>query len=356
MGKLPYRPRLSKQESELISNYRAIARECKEQGVDVKDVKHIWLKSKSSTLFLTNPAYGDSEHINFDINKFIGDVEPVVFERNVTDFNWEIDNLVFTDVHIGMDASDKGRSLYDLKWNKEIVVNRLNEMIQFTLDNQKSNTLLIDDLGDFLDGLNGYTTRGGHSLPQNMSNQEAFDLAFEFKLNLVQALAPHFDKIIFNNIVNDNHSGDFAYFVASALKNYCEKAYSNVEVIIQNKFIDYQVIGKRCFVTTHGKDTHNVKFGFKAKLDPKQINQIVGYLNENKLLNKGYEIIFKKGDSHQYLFDNSSTDIFCYLNFPAFSVSSNWVQANFQRGKSGFIHFNYNKKQKTINEYIFDND
>jgi hypothetical protein len=96
-----------------------------------------------------------------------------------------------------------------------------------------------------------------------------------------------------------------------------------------------------------------MKFGFKPKLDPNQEKKIIGYLNANDLLNNGYEIIFEKGDSHQYLFDNSTSDLFSYLNYPAFSLSSNWVATNFQKGKSGFIHYNYFEGRKSLNEYIF---
>jgi hypothetical protein len=226
-------------------------------------------------------------------------------------------------------------------------------MISYTLANQKSNVLYLLDLGDYLDGFNGQTTRGGHSLPQNMSNQKAFDVGFTFKAMLITHLAPFYDTIHVRNICNDNHSGDFSYFVNQFFKKYIERDLKNVKVTNQTRFIDHEVIGNKCFVTTHGKDTHNLKFGFKPKIDPGQINRILGYLNTNQLLNKGYEIIFEKGDSHLYLFDSSSSDVFKYYNYPAFSPSSNWVAMNFQLGKSGFIHFNYGIDQKSINEYFF---
>ena len=66
------------------------------------------------------------------------------------------------------------------------------------------------------------------------------------------------------------------------------------------------------------------------------------------------KIEFSKGDSHQYIFDNSTSKHFSYQNFPAFSPPSNWVQTNFQNSISGFVHFNYYKNgQKSINDFIF---
>jgi hypothetical protein len=269
------------------------------------------------------------------------------------DYKGEFDKLVFTDVHVGMDASDKGRNMYETEWNKAMLFYRLTEMVNFTLAKQESKILYISDLGDFLDGFNGNTTRGGHSLPQNMSNQEAFDVGFMFKVRLLEALAPHYELVVMRNVCNDNHAGDFAYFVNQAVKSYINTQLKNVQIINQTSFIDWELVGNYCFVSTHGKDTHNLKHGFKAKIDPNQVNKIVGYLNTQQLLNKGYEIIFEKGDSHLYLFDSATSDVFKYYNYPAFSPSSNWVATNFQLGRSGFIHFNYGLLTKSINEYFF---
>ena len=350
------RIRLKPDELEIIKQYRGIKNATDEADVNDEDVKHGWLKTDKASLFFKNPNFKtevEQAIEKVDFTKIFSKVKKLDFTPNFITPLCLFDKLVFTDTHIGMDASDKGRSLYDLKWNKEIVLERLSTMIQFTLDNRKSDVLEILDLGDFFDGQDGQTTRGGHGLPQNMSNQECFDLGFEFYLTLIHSTALNYKKVKIRIITNDNHSGDMSYFLASAVKNYCAAAYNNVEIIIQKKFIDYELIGKRCFVTTHGKDTHNMKFGFKPKLDPNQEKKIIGYLNANDLLNKGYEIIFEKGDSHQYLFDNSTSDLFCYLNYPAFSTSSNWVATNFQKGKSGFIHYNYFEGRKSLNEYLF---
>jgi hypothetical protein len=348
------RVRLSPQEFDLIKQFRAIKDKANELGLDENDVKHGWIKTKDASLFFANPSFNSGKELNIDFAKLLENAPKLNTEKvNRNVYEGEFDKLVFTDVHIGMDSSDKGRSLYPSEWNENVLFERLEKMINYTLAKQNSNTLYILDLGDYLDGFNAQTTRGGHALPQNMSNQQAFDVGFMFKLQLVQKLAPYYDKIYVRNICNDNHSGDFSYFVNQFFKTYVERDLKNVEVINQTAFIDYQLIGNYCFVTTHGKDTHNLKHGFKPKIDPNQINKIVGYLNTNKLLNKGYEIIFEKGDSHLYLFDSSSSDVFKYYNYPAFSPSSNWVATNFQLGRSGFIHFNYGIEQKSINEFFF---
>ncbi len=349
------RPRITLEEFEIVAQYRAIKNQANNLGLDDKDVKHGWLKNKDASLFFKNPNFGNEFDVNkVDFEKLFTDVPKIeVTKVKKKDYKGEFDKLVFTDVHVGMDASDKGRNMYETEWNKTILFERLTEMVNFTIAKQESKVLYISDLGDFLDGFNGNTTRGGHSLPQNMSNQEAFDVAFMFKVRLLEALSPHYELIVMRNVCNDNHAGDFAYFVNQAVKSYINTQLKNVQIINQTSFIDWELVGNYCFVSTHGKDTHNLKHGFKAKIDPNQVNKIVGYLNTQQLLNKGYEIIFEKGDSHLYLFDSATSDVFKYYNYPAFSPSSNWVATNFQLGRSGFVHFNYGLLTKSINEYFF---
>ena len=104
--------------------------------------------------------------------------------------------------------------------------------------------------------------------------------------------------------------------------------------------------GKNCFILTHGKDGKNLKFGFKPILDAKQIEKIDNYIKEHKL--HDYIIEFSKGDSHQKIFDESTSDVFDYYNYPAFSPSSEWVQTNFKKGFSGFEFFNFKEDGSKI--------
>ncbi|MCT4263334.1 hypothetical protein HZP32_14550 [Elizabethkingia anophelis] len=350
------RYRLKKDEEELLIQYRTIKQKSQDLGISIKDVKHGWFKNKDASMFFKNPLYDDGKlNVNdIDFNEIFADCKPIKIEKIKSQNLYGLfDRLVFADVHIGMDASDGGKSLYDLTWTKEDILSNLQNMINHTVSNQKSNKLYIVDLADFLDGYNGQTTRGGHELPQNMSNREAFDLGLQFKTVLLESLLPYYDEIIFHNVNNDNHAGSFAEILNSAFKTYVDKVYPGVEVINQDKFLDYTIVDKYCFVTTHGKDNKHMKHGFKAKLDTAQINKITEYLEAKDLINKGYDIIFEKGDSHQYIFDTASSDIFKYYNFPAFSPSSNWVQTNFKKGKSGFVLFNYYENRKSINDYFF---
>jgi hypothetical protein len=343
-----------------VKELNAIYRESKNIGLPVEDVKHGWLKTQDASMFFTNPLYKGEEAFDINsidfknlFNNLIENIDIPVKENN---FSGEFDKLVISDIHIGMDASNGGESLYDVNWNKEELFKNLEICIKHVVEFQKSKTLYIAELGDFADGWDGYTTRGGHKLPQNMSNNEVFENGLLFKINLVQNLLKYYDKIIFRSVVNNNHGGAFDEIISTAFYHYCKVSFNDrVEVITQKKFLDYEIINNRLFIYCHGKDKQHMKFGFKVKINSQQINKILGYLNANNLLNKGYDISFFKGDSHQMLFDYSSSDVFKYFNFPSFAPQSDWVAHNFQRGTNGFVFFNYRKDGVSINDKFFTN-
>jgi hypothetical protein len=355
------RPRLELDEFKVLQEYRAIKDEAKKMGIDPRSVNHGWLKSKEASLHFTNPDYDvpefDPEKI--DWGKIIGDkAEPKTIKPKTVN-EGHFDRLVITDRHIGMTPNKDGTSLYGGEWNEAEIRNRMLLMVAHCAINRKSDTLYLDDLGDLMDGWDGLTVRRQHPLPQNMDNQGAFDVAMKTRIDETEYLLEYYDKIIIHNVCKDNHSGAFGYVVNSAFKNYIEKAYPE-RVFVENirKFISHYEVGKNTFILTHGKDDINLKFGFPVHLNDKARKKIDEYIDHNFLLKKGVHIEFSKGDSHQSLFDKCTSERFYYMNYPSFCPSSNWIQVNFQRGRSGIVLFNYHDKNRpnffSTHELFFD--
>lgn len=273
------------------------------------------------------------------IDKYIKPVlVPVVSDRVTTK---DFDKLIMTDIHVGMDTDIDNNTMYKGEWNKEELMKTAKIVINKTLKEQESKVLYVDELGDLLDGFNAQTTRGGHSLPQNMTNEESFDCALAFKLEVLYGLVPYYEKIYFNNICNDNHSGAFGYFVNEAFKQIAELQFKSVTVTNHRKFINHYYVGEICFIISHGKDDKSLKFGFKPQLDLKGADKIDQYCKQNKIYQKSDFIVFCKGDSHQALFDMCTSDDFYYFNYPALSPSSNWIKNNFKLGRRGFVNESY---------------
>ena len=363
-----YKPELSNMPSAWCAEkgrFYTIEEFCDVYGLDKNSVKSSKLVSHNASHMTYNIAFfNEEEEAILDVDKHLDEViqkyiEPVPSNvaGNILNNNEWFDRLVYSDVHVNMNVNGKdGDALYEGKWDEEEVLKRLDLMIEHVKTFKKSNILVITDLGDFLDGLSGQTTRKGHELPQNTNDKDAFELALKFKIKLVDSLVNDFDTIICNNITNDNHAGLFSYFVSSAVEKILTQRYSGkVKVNTMKRFINHYSIGKHTFVEMHGKDIGEMKFGFKPKLDAVQADKLDQYCKEYKLYNGNY-IEVSKGDSHQAIYDDTTSNDFSYYNYPAFSPPSNWVKTNFSNSKSGFNFFNIHKEQnlKISIPYWFD--
>lgn len=282
------------------------------------------------------------EFIDDIVNKYLTNTKRVKYKQNPWKSNVTI-RAIYSDTHVGMCPNPDGTSMYGGKWDKEELENRLDIFVSDIISKAmivNSSELVIDDLGDFMDGWEGYTVRRDHEIPQNMTTPEAFDIGVKFKVNMVDMLVDSgmFSSIKLNNICNDNHAGSFGYVVNSAVKSILEAKYKNfVSVNNVQKFMDHHIIGSHCFIICHGKDDKHMKFGFKTNPDDKISSKIDQYIKSNNLYQQAKYFEFSKGDSHQMVFDFATSDDFRYMNYPAFSPSSDWVQTNFKRGKSGFV-------------------
>lgn len=352
-----YKPELSNMPSAWCAEkgrFYTIEEFCDVYGLDKNSVKSSKLVSHNASHMTYNIAFfNEEEEAILDVDKHLDEViqkyiEPVPSNvaGNILNNNEWFDRLVYSDVHVNMNVNGKdGDALYEGKWDEEEVLKRLDLMIEHVKTFKKSNILVITDLGDFLDGLSGQTTRKGHELPQNTNDKDAFELALKFKIKLVDSLVNDFDTIICNNITNDNHAGLFSYFVSSAVEKILTQRYSGkVKVNTMKRFINHYSIGKHTFVEMHGKDIGEMKFGFKPKLDAVQADKLDQYCKEYKLYNGNY-IEVSKGDSHQAIYDDTTSNDFSYYNYPAFSPPSNWVKTNYSNTRSGFNFFNIHKEK-----------
>jgi len=329
---------------------------CKEYGLPRADITSYKLITHTGT-----PHYNVvfKEQIGFTeetfdfkgiIEKYIKPIESkvVITHNGIKDFN----TLTITDVHVGMNPDPDHNTMYKGDWNKEELLKAADIVIEKTIREQDSNILYIDELGDLLDGFNAQTTRGGHDLPQNMTNEQCFDAALEFKLKILYGLVGHYEELHFNNICNDNHSGAFGYFVNESFKQIAEVQFGHVKVTNHRKFINHYYVNDICFIISHGKDDKSLKFGFKPHLDLKGADKIDQYCKQNKIYKKAELVIFKKGDSHQELFDMCTSDDFYYFNYPALSPSSNWIKNNFKLGRRGFVNESFEGLNITLKPHF----
>lgn len=267
----------------------------------------------------------------------------------------DVARLIVADIHIGMDPDPNKRSGYNNEWDESTIMNRLDRIINWTLKHgSHCKHLIIDDLGDFLDGYNGRTTRGGHDMPQLMTTSNAFELGLEFRLKLLKQLSPYFEKITFNSIEDDNHGGELSRIMNKSMQKLVNHIFENVEYKPIESFMDHYFVGKHCIILSHGKDSEFMKFGMSVKSNPKNISKVDQYCKQNDIYKRAEHIHFCKGDSHQRLYDFVSSPDFNFMNYPAFSPPSMYAQLNYTTVDSGFSFQIIS--DDSAHPYIFDVD
>lgn len=189
--------------------------------------------------------------------------------------------------------------------------------------------IYIIDLGDRMDGLNGYTTRGGHKLPQNMSDKEAFETAISVEKEFFDLLFQSDFAVNYSIIsnANSNHGGVFDYMVSRALEIYINTAYPFVKTSVQEKFLDHVEYGKHILILTHGKDDADMKSGLPLHINDKTENYLNKYIMHNGLKTEDKYVSVIKGDLHT---DSSQTTYnFRYRNVLSIFGGSKWISTNF---------------------------
>lgn len=336
----------------LANHLEVDVKKCKKALKEVrKEVSYPKEKSQDENLILRSRWFNGKEwcesYRNADIDpepvtkedwieiiKEIGPVEVLPsFDVNVES---EKSMIVWSsDKHIG--ASIPSDALYKKVYNEHVFHQRMAKiydevMIQFAIHG-RFDKLVLADLGDSLDGFNGYTTRGGHKLPQNLSNKEAARVHFYthkwFYESLIKAGVAN--EIIILNVTNDNHSGDFGWHACFGLEQYASVAWPNVRFINQEEFLGHFTLYNKAFITTHGKDKKNRFKNLPLVLDDKTETFLMDYVLHHGLTH--HKIHVRKGDLHSNVFDASRKKM-TYFNVGSVFGVSDWIMDNFSDGEA----------------------
>lgn len=355
-GKEKERHVISDEDYNLVVEFRnqGILNDFNENLIDKTTAKHLWKEirgedgKKKGNVFIKNPFYKDkeSEEIVYIIEKSIDNVikrhskSKKTFKFNDLKNNKKALKVTISDDHVGLEPNPNGNSLFNYEYNAKIYnksyVKVFNSVLKEFNTHGRFDILLLDNLGDEQDGWNGLTTRGGHKLEQNMTNQEVFETCIDTKVTFIKSLIKNnvAKKIILRKVVNDNHSGDFGHTINIAVKKIINLLYSKdlVEVETLTKFLEHRIYGDHCFILTHGKDAKMMFKGLPLQLNDKTINFINDYIRHYDIKSKYIHV--EKGDLHQIGYNKCNT--FDYRNFMSFAPPSSWVQHNFGDCYSGY--------------------
>jgi hypothetical protein len=324
--------------SNLSAMHDGLQEECDNAGIPINAVTHYWYKSKMYSI------HAKSNELSYlqAIEDIIKDLPARKLKAVVKDKSKRCVAIKATlsDMHVGMEPNPNGKALFGYEYNAGVFNDHLNKVYNAILKEHKLygkfDVLVLDDLGDGLDGWDGLTTRGGHALPQNMDNVEAFKTYVFGKLDLIERLheAGVANKIYVRNVTQCNHAGDFGHTANIAIQLIIERSYakSAIEYVILERFMEHFEYGDHTFVLTHGKDPKYMKRGLPYVLNSDAIKFINDYIDHYSIATKYIHI--EKGDLHQIGYQR--TKKFDYRNYMSFAPPSAYGQHNYGDGYGGF--------------------
>lgn len=232
--------------------------------------------------------------------------------------------IFLSDLHIG--AYNEKFGFYQLAdYNKEEIERRLGIIVKTFVKTQFENVIVVD-LGDSVDQYNKETTRGGHPLPNNMTDKEMSHLYLDCMNYFFNAIKKEVsaNNYYYYSIGESNHSGDFGWALNLALSYKLQEIGWNTYV--SDYPIDDFTIGKRKFIYTHGKNNYTQTRQFPLTLNPQTELYFANYIAEKKLNSNGEKIYVVKGDLHQYAYTSGKQ--FDYISVGSMYATSNYIAAN----------------------------
>ena len=229
-----------------------------------------------------------------------------------------------SDLHIG--AYNEKYGFYQLpNYDRKEIKRRLNTIIS-TFAGSNYENIVIADLGDSIDQYNKETTRGGHLLPNNMTDKEMSHLyldCMEYFFKNIKDLVNATNYVYFS-VGESNHSGNFGWALNLALSYKLQQ--SGWKTYVSDYPIDDFTINNMKFICTHGKDNQNQAKQFPLTLNPQTELYFANYIAEKKLNQNNEKIYVIKGDLHQYAYTSGKQ--FDYVSVGSMYATSNYIAAN----------------------------
>jgi hypothetical protein len=247
--------RLKQDEIEVLMQYRGIKEATDEAGVDDKDVKHGWLKTKQASLFFKNPNFKQEEldaiqKIKDECIKEIKEYAPKYYAiETVKSKDAHLLVIDIADLHIGKLATafETGED-----YNSQIAVKRAKDGLQGILN--KSEGFYIDKVlfvagNDILhtDNTKRTTTAG---TPQDTDGMwyENFLMAKNLYIELLEQLMSFAEvEVVYNP---SNHDFTHGFFLMQLIEAHFSKSSIRFNVDLKHrKAFKY---GNNLIGTTHG--------------------------------------------------------------------------------------------------------
>lgn len=236
--------------------------------------------------------------------------------------------LHLSDLHVGARVDG---ILYDNTWNEKELYRRLDSLTSRVGKLGPYNNIIINLLGDHLDGYDEMTCSRTHMLPQNMNNTEQVNTFINSIISFIYKLVPLTKNISVYCVKCGNHAGDFEYVANLALMSTIKNVYPSITTTLFDKFIGYYYFNDHIFLLSHGKAPRDMKKPLPLNLQDSTKIKLYEYLNVNNII--GDNIHFIKGDLHTE--NINSCERLDYRNVLSLFGASDYSFLNYSRNQYG---------------------
>lgn len=250
-----------------------------------------------------------------------------------------------SDLHIG--SKCESNTLYPNKWDKEELERRLEILADKIYEFGYLDTLIINLLGDNLDGMDNQTARRDHYMPQNMDNMEQVSTFIEVMTKFVLRIRNFANHIKIYSVKEGNHDGITGYVTSLAFINLIQNLCPEIDCLLFKDFIGTYAFKGHQYLICHGKDSKFMKRGFPLTLDEKSKVMIYEWLEANNI--HGDNIHFIKGDLHSNALNSCKR--FDYRNVLSLFGASDYSNYNFSQNSYGVSYDLFINNVRTIGTF-----
>lgn len=300
-----------------------------------------------------------------EANKLINKLakENLELKRNSTDFHFTNDveikpiriskkgstdkslMLHLSDIHVG--ACLESGNLYDNNWNEEELERRLDAIVDFVSKFGTLDHIVINMLGDYLDGMDNMTARRDHIMPQNMDNREQFNVFIKNMLSFIGQLAYYTSKITIYAVPEGNHDGISGYMAIKALEYAVNAKFPEIEFTVFERFFGTYEFNGETYLIMHGKDARFMKKPLPLNLNSDSNTLIRDWLDREGLHQPNIHII--KGDLHSN--NLNACRKFDYRNVLSLFGDSDYSQYNYPSNGYGVSYDLFIGNNRTIGTF-----
>ena len=278
------------------------------------------------------------------INKLATELNSLKYTK---DFHFTIDNtykpkifannfdskksiiLHIADTHVG--AALSSTSLYENNWNEGEFKRRLDVLADKVHKLGEFDSIIINFLGDYLDGMDSMTARRDHVMPQNMDNKEQFNVFIRNMLYFIETISLFTNNVKIYAVPEGNHGGYADYFAIKALQYATNAYFPEVTFTVFDRYYGIFTHNDHIYLSMHGKDGKFMNRAMPLNLNDSTSALIRDWLDRENILEDNVHVV--KGDLHSN--NLNSCRKFDYRNVLSLFGDSDYSQVNYVSNSYG---------------------